>query len=58
MEARVVCGACGQPQLEATAQGLLGKNSARERNLRGAHRIYSEMGATGHAERLEGQLSL
>ena len=31
---------------------LGGNEPARTRELRGAHRLYSEMGATGHAERL------
>jgi class 3 adenylate cyclase/tetratricopeptide (TPR) repeat protein len=31
---------------------LLGDQAERERELREAHRLYTEMGATGHAERL------
>jgi tetratricopeptide (TPR) repeat protein len=36
----------------------LGDEAERERELREAHRRYSEMGATGHAERLAEELSL
>jgi hypothetical protein len=37
---------------------VLGKDSARERELREAHRLYTEMGATGHAQRLARELEL
>ncbi len=35
---------------------LLGEDAAHERELREAHRLFSEMGATGHAERLAREL--
>jgi len=31
---------------------LLGDDATRERELHEAHRLYTEMGATGHAERV------
>ncbi len=37
---------------------LLGEDAAHERELREAHRLFSETGATGHAERLARELSL
>ena len=37
---------------------LLGEAELRERELREAHRLYTEMGATGHAERLAKELGL
>jgi adenylate cyclase len=37
---------------------LLGDDVTRERELREAHRLYTEMGATGHAQRLARELSL
>ena len=37
---------------------LTGDDAARERHLGKAHRLYTEMGATGHAERLEKELGL
>jgi hypothetical protein len=37
---------------------LLGDDAGRERHLREAHRLYTEMGATGHAERLTRELRL
>jgi hypothetical protein len=37
---------------------MLGKDSARERELREAHRFYVEIGATGHARRLAEELGL
>ena len=37
---------------------LRGDEAARERALRNAHRLYTEMGATGHAERLAKELDL
>jgi hypothetical protein len=37
---------------------LLGDEATRERELREAHRLYAEMGATGHAERLARELGL
>jgi class 3 adenylate cyclase/tetratricopeptide (TPR) repeat protein len=36
---------------------LLGDDATRERELREAHRLYTEMGATGHAERVAGVLT-
>jgi ATP/maltotriose-dependent transcriptional regulator MalT len=35
-----------------------GDDTTRERELREAHRLYTEMGATGHAKRLAGELGL
>jgi tetratricopeptide (TPR) repeat protein len=37
---------------------LRGDEATRERELRDAHRLYTEMGATGHAERLAEKLGL
>jgi predicted ATPase/class 3 adenylate cyclase len=37
---------------------LRGDDTTRERELREAHRLYTEMGATGHAERLARELGL
>ncbi|MEX0993550.1 MAG: hypothetical protein WDZ37_06100 [Solirubrobacterales bacterium] len=34
-----------------------GDEPGRERELREAHRLFTEIGATGHAERLAGELS-
>jgi hypothetical protein len=48
-----------EPQIiEARAElaRLLGDDATRERHLREAHRLYTEMGATGHAERLAREL--
>ncbi len=36
---------------------LRGDDNTCERELREAHRLYTEMGATGHAERLARELS-
>jgi hypothetical protein len=36
---------------------LLGDEPCRERELREAHRLFAEMGATGHAERLAQELT-
>ncbi len=36
----------------AELAGLHGQNEVRESHLRDAHRLFTEMGATGHAERL------
>jgi hypothetical protein len=47
------------PQIhEARAEiaRLLGDEAEGERQLREAHRLYSEMGATGHADRLTREL--
>ena len=40
----------------AALAGILGDERGRERELREAHRLYVEMGATGHADRLRPQL--
>jgi tetratricopeptide (TPR) repeat protein len=37
---------------------LVGDEEARQRGLREAHRLYTEMGATGHAERVARELGL
>ncbi len=37
---------------------LRGDDTARERALRQAHRLYTEMGATGHVERMKKELGL
>ncbi len=42
----------------AELAGLLGDDATRERELREAHRLYTEMGATGHAQRLAAELGL
>ena len=34
-----------------------GVEEERERELRDAHRLFTEVGATGHAERLAGKLA-
>jgi tetratricopeptide (TPR) repeat protein len=50
-----------EPQLleeRARLADLLGDGAARERGLREARRLYTEMGATGHAARLAEELSL
>jgi class 3 adenylate cyclase/tetratricopeptide (TPR) repeat protein len=43
-------------ELRAELMGKLGDAEARERELREAHRVYVEMGTTGHAERLAREL--
>ncbi len=40
----------------AQLSGVLREDASRERELREAHRLYTEMGATGHAERVAGEL--
>ena len=35
---------------------MLGDSAGRERELREAHRLFTEMGATGHARRVAAQL--
>jgi adenylate cyclase len=50
-----------EPQLHlarAELADLLGDTAARARHLREAHRLYTEMGASGHAERLARELEL
>ncbi len=37
--------------------GVLGDEPTRKRELRQAHRLYTEMGAAGHAERVARELS-
>jgi hypothetical protein len=45
-------------EVRAELAGLLGEATDRDRELREAHRLYTEMGAAGHAERLAKELSL
>ncbi|MDH3211251.1 MAG: AAA family ATPase [Myxococcales bacterium] len=45
-------------ELRGDLLGALGDTGARGRELREAHRLFSEMGATGHAERLARELGL
>jgi adenylate cyclase len=45
-------------ETQGDLMGALGDTAARERELREAHRLYTEMGATGHAERLARELGL
>ena len=40
----------------AELAALLGEDAERTRHLREAHRLYSDIGATGHAERLAREL--
>ncbi len=40
----------------AELAGVLGNEATRERELRHAQRLYTEMGATGHAERVGREL--
>ncbi len=50
---------CHRPklhELRAELARVHGDESTRERELREAHRLFSEMGATGHAERLAREL--
>jgi hypothetical protein len=42
----------------AELAGLHGNHAARADHLHEAHRLYTEMGATGHAERLARELGL
>ncbi len=41
----------------AALAALLGHGAGRARYLREAHRLFTEMGATGHAERIAKELS-
>jgi tetratricopeptide (TPR) repeat protein len=41
----------------AELAGVLGDEATRKRELREAHRLYTEMGATGHAERVASDLA-
>ena len=43
-------------EVSAELAALLGDDAGRERDLRDAHRLYTEMGATGHAERVAREL--
>jgi hypothetical protein len=52
---------CYRPKLHELRAGLArvhGDGATCERELHEAHRLYTEMGATGHAERLAKDLSL
>ncbi len=44
-------------EVSAELGALLGDDPGREHELREAHRLYAEMGATGHAERLAQELA-
>ena len=46
------------PELRAALAELRGNPQEARRQLREAHRLYTEMGATGHAERLARELCL
>jgi hypothetical protein len=53
------CAGCGQPLARVCAScARPNAAAARERELREAHRLYTEMDATGHAERLARELGL
>ena len=41
-----------------SAPGQNGDEEERERELREAHRLFTEFGATGHAERLSAELAM
>ncbi len=43
-------------EIRAESAALRGESDERQRELREAHRLFSEMGATGHAERLAREL--
>jgi hypothetical protein len=43
---------------QAALAALVGDRSAQQRHLREAHRLFSEMGAVGHAERLAKEIGL
>ena len=43
-------------EVRAELAGVVGNQASRERELREAHRLYTEMGATGHAKRLAKEL--
>jgi adenylate cyclase len=43
-------------ELRGELSGRLGDQATREHELREAHRLFTEIGATGHAERMVGQL--
>ncbi len=44
-------------ELRAELAHLQGDADTHERELRKAHRLYTEMGATGHAERVARELA-
>jgi class 3 adenylate cyclase/tetratricopeptide (TPR) repeat protein len=46
------------PEARAELARVLGDSLARDHHLREAHRLYTEIGATGHARRLAGELGL
>jgi tetratricopeptide (TPR) repeat protein len=56
------CGAAGLaptvPVERAALARLCGDEEARERHLREAHRLFSEVGATGHVRRLAAELGI
>lgn len=52
------CRTASIEELRAELAGMRGEGAARENRLREAHRLYREMGATGHAERLARDLGL
>ena len=41
----------------AELAGVLGNEATRKREIRRAHRLYTEMGATGHAQRVARELA-
>jgi len=43
-------------EIRAESAALQGRSDERLRELREAHRLFSEMGATGHAERVAREL--
>jgi len=52
---------CREPivhEISAELARLRADEATRERELRQAHRLFAEMGATGHAERLAKELEL
>ncbi len=53
-------GSVGQSSYVRRAKltALLGDDAGRERELREAHRLYTEMGAVGHAARVGRELGL
>jgi hypothetical protein len=48
----------GAHEVRAELGRVLGDDASRQRELREAHRLYTEMDATGHAERLARELGL
>ena len=46
------CRAAPIQELRAELAGTRGDREGQDRNLRQAHRLFTEMGATGHARRL------